>query len=32
LMLMRVGAIGGVRLTNGVAEALGVGYAEAEGI
>src|SRR6266571_3607063 len=32
LMLSRVMAIGGDRLTNGVAEALGVGYAEAEGI
>jgi type IV pilus assembly protein PilM len=32
LMLSRVVAIGGDRLTNGVAEALGVGYAEAEGI
>src|SRR5580765_1242755 len=32
LMLSRVVAIGGDRLTNGIAEALGVGYAEAEGI
>ncbi|HYV27931.1 MAG TPA: pilus assembly protein PilM [Candidatus Eisenbacteria bacterium] len=32
LMLSRVVAIGGDRLTNGVAEALGVSYAEAEGI
>src|SRR6266536_950635 len=32
LMLSRVVAIGGDRLTNGGAEALGVGYAEAEGI
>ncbi|HMC28309.1 MAG TPA: pilus assembly protein PilM [Verrucomicrobiae bacterium] len=32
LILSRVVAIGGDRLTNGVAEALGVGYAEAEGI
>lgn len=32
LMLSRVVGIGGDRLTNGVAEALGVGYAEAEGI
>ena len=31
-MLSRVVAIGGDRLTNGVAEALGVSYAEAEGI
>ncbi|HZI33455.1 MAG TPA: pilus assembly protein PilM, partial [Candidatus Binatia bacterium] len=32
LMLSRVVGIGGDRLTNGVAEALGVSYAEAEGI
>jgi type IV pilus assembly protein PilM len=32
LMLSRVVSIGGDRLTNGVAEALGVSYAEAEGI
>jgi len=32
LVLSRVVAIGGDRLTNGVAEALGVSYAEAEGI
>jgi type IV pilus assembly protein PilM len=32
LILSRVVAIGGDRLTNGVAEALGVSYAEAEGI
>jgi type IV pilus assembly protein PilM len=32
LMLSRVVAIGGDRLTSGVAEALGVSYAEAEGI
>jgi type IV pilus assembly protein PilM len=32
LMLTRVVGIGGDRLTSGVAEALGIGYAEAEGI
>jgi type IV pilus assembly protein PilM len=32
LILTRVVAIGGDRLTNGVAEALGISYAEAEGI
>jgi type IV pilus assembly protein PilM len=32
LMLTRVVGIGGDRLTNGVAEALGISYAEAEGI
>jgi type IV pilus assembly protein PilM len=32
LMLTRVVAIGGDRLTHGVAEALGISYAEAEGI
>jgi type IV pilus assembly protein PilM len=32
LMLSRVVGIGGDRLTNGLAEALGVSYAEAEGI
>jgi type IV pilus assembly protein PilM len=32
LILTRVVALGGDRLTNGVAEALGISYAEAEGI
>jgi type IV pilus assembly protein PilM len=32
LMLSRVVAIGGDRLTNGLAESLGISYAEAEGI
>jgi Tfp pilus assembly PilM family ATPase len=32
LILSRVVAIGGDRLTNGIAESLGVGYAEAESI